>query len=260
MRKIITATTLLAMSQAAIAHECNVNFDGTLTLENSILTITTDKDDIVVIDQYRDLSVNGSNVSLNSQQQQWLDDYYNGINQAAPAVAEIALDGVAIATEAVGHVFGELLGSDSYKVDQLTEKLNALGEEVQNSFYAEDGSIRLNSKDFEEGDLLGDKWEAEFEEAVEELVMSSMGQLLVSIGTEMLFSGGDMEAFEQRMENFGEEIEQKMEFRGEEIEKKADALCLSLVKVDFAENQLQSSVSELSDLNVLQVRDNKHSM
>ena len=67
----------------------------------------------------------------------------------------------------------------------------------------------------------------------------------------MLFSGGDMDTFETRMESFGERIEREMESRGEEIEKRGEALCQSVVAIDALEDQLTQDIDELEDFNML---------
>lgn len=264
MKKSIIASALLLTSGSALAHsehdQCDINFDGKLMLENKVLTVITDDNDKIRIDEVHQLYVNGKALSLSTEQQEWVEDYYVGITEAVPVAAQIAIDGVAIATEAVGLVFGELLGSDSSGVSKLTYQLEELNEKIQYNFYAEDGSIRLDSTQFEDGSFLGEQWEEDFEDAVEDLVMSSMGHLMIAIGSEMLFNGGDMEAFEQRMENFGSEIEEKIEFRGEAIEQRAELLCSQLAKVDRAEQLLQSNIAQLSELDIIRIENSRDTM
>ena len=260
MRSLIAATVFATMSGSAMAHQCDINIDGNMKLEDSILTVTTKKKDEIQIDQYYRLYVNDEEIALDHEQQQWVEDYYQGIHGAVPQVAEITTEAIDLATEAITVVFGELLGSDASEVNDLTDKLAEINQEIQYNFYAEDGSIRLNSENFENGEFFGEEWEQEFEEAVEEMVFNSMGRLMIAVGTEMLMSGGDMDAFEHRMETFASDLETKMEARGEQLEEKADALCLQLAKVDHAENQLQSSIGELSGLNVFDYEENHESM
>lgn len=266
MKYSAIAGALLLASGSTMAHSsndhCDINFEGKMQLENNILTLYTKDNDKVRIEDDHRIYVNGEELYLSGEEQQWVENYYDGVTTAVPIAAQIAVDGVAIATEAVGMVFGELLGSNTRGVDELTYKLEELGEKIQYNFYAEDGSIRMNSEDFEDGNFLGEEWEEDFEEAVSDLVTSSMGHLMIAIGTEMLFSGGDMDAFEQRMENFGTEIEEKMEFKGEAIEAKAEQLCTHLAKVEEAERALQHNVSELAKLDIISLNknDNKHAM
>ena len=259
MTKTAIATSLVLFSGSVFADHCDVNFDGKLKLEDKVLTVTTEDNDKIEIDSQYVLSVNDSLIALDAEQQVWVEQYYNGIHDAAPKVAEIAVDGISLASEAITHVFGELLGEHNSAVSELTYKLEKMSEEIQYNFYAENGDIRLNSESFENGEFFGQQWEQEFEEAVEELVMSSMGRIMVAIGSEMILSG-DMDAFEQKMENFASQIEQNVEFKGELLEEKANALCSQLVQVDRAERKLQKSVPELVSLDILSIKQNRYSM
>ena len=260
MGKLVALGVMAAFSGSAMAHQCNINVDGHLTLENRLLTVTTKQSDKITIDEHHNLYVNGDAIYLDSEQQQWVKDYYDGINAAVPQVAEIAVEGITIASEAIGHVFGELLGHDNSAVDDLTAKLDEMNQQIQYNFYADDGSIRLDSNEFENGNFFGEQWESEFEEAVEELVFNSMGRLMIAIGSEMVMSGGNMDSFEQKMENFAADIEEKVHFRGEELERKADLLCAQLTSVDEAENALQSSIDELNGLNILKTSDHHQAL
>ncbi|GAA0853986.1 YggN family protein [Aliiglaciecola litoralis] len=252
MKKTLIAASLLVSTSGAMAHQCDVNIEGNVSLVNNVLTVTTEEQDVIAITAGETLRVNGKSVVLNAEQQQWMSSYYNGIYQAVPAVAEIALDGVAIASSAVTEVFGGLLGTDSNAVDKIQYKLDEIRDKIQTKFYAQDGSIQLQSTHFSDGELFGAQWEDDFEEAIEEVVSSSIGHLMVAIGQQLIFGDGDG-SFEQRMETFGEDIERKVEAQAAVIEEKADALCYQMVDIDKAENQLQASLSELSGLDLISV-------
>lgn len=257
MKKTLIAASIALCSTAAFAgndHDsCNINIDGKVSLIDEVLTITTEDKDVIRIEAGETLYVNNDYVSLNSEQQNWMESYYQGIYSAVPAAADIALHGVAIASTAVTEVFGNLLGANSSAIDDINYKLEEISDKIQYNFYAEDGSIRLDSTQFSDGEVFGPKWENEFEEAIEEVVMSSIGHLLVAIGTKMMFNGGDTDSFEANMEDFAADIEQRIESQAEELEVKAEALCSQLAGIDYVENNLQSSVEELSGLDIISV-------
>lgn len=85
-----------------------------------------------------------------------------------------------------------------------------------------------------------------------------MGRLLIAIGTQMLWDGGDMSEFEAKMERFGESLEHRMEAQAGALEEKADALCDVLQEADYAETKMQKSIPGLSELNLLDM--DRHSM
>lgn len=258
MRKIILAGALVCCALPVLAldskNTCNVELIGNMQLENKELTVILDNQTRLTIDQHKTLYLDDQALTLSSRQQGWVDNYYDGINQAAPQAAAIAADAVALASTALNEVFSELLGTDSSALNDLSKKLRDLDQKIQYNFYAEDGEIRLHSASFENGDFFGEQWEAQFEEAIEDLVSDSIGHLMLAIGTQLIFNGGDMDEFEQKMERFGQQMEHKVEYQAKALEKKADALCSTLLKVDFAETQLQQ-IKQLAGLNVIQVQD-----
>jgi hypothetical protein len=260
MRSLILAGVLICCSTSILANQCDVELHGDLSLENKVLTVNLDNNTQMKIDEHQTLYLNGAVYPVNAQQQSSVENYYNGIYQAVPQVADIATDAIALANTAISQVFTELLGSNSSAMDNLSEKLQELDQQVQYNFYAQDGSLRIHSQSFENGDFFGHEWEQGFEKAIEQVVTESIGTLMVAIGSEILFSGGDMQAFEKKMERFGEQLEQTMEFKAEALEHKANSLCTSLMNVDLAEKQLQTQIKQLSGLDVLQIKSARYAM
>ncbi|WP_339720859.1 DUF2884 family protein [uncultured Paraglaciecola sp.] len=253
MRTMIIAGALACCSLPVLANQCNVEFNGNMQLENNVLEVTLANNTRLSIAQDKILYVDGVALTLDTQQQHWVDNYYDGINQAAPQAAAIATDAVALASTALNEVFTELLGTDNTALAELSDKLHDLDHQIQYNFYAENGDIRLHSGSFENGEFFGEQWEAQFEDAIEGLVTESIGHIMVAIGTQLIFNGGDMDKFEQKMQRFGEQMEQKIEYQAEALEEQSEQLCDTLVKVDDAENQLQMHIKQLSSLDVIQV-------
>lgn len=260
MRTMIFAGALACSSLTVFANQCDVELNGNMQLENSVLAVNLDNNTRLTIDQDKTLYVDGIALTLDTQQQRWVNTYYDGINQAAPQAAAIATDAIALASTALNEVFTELLGSDNAALADLSDKLRNLDQQIQYNFYAENGDIRLHSESFENGEFFGEQWEAQFEEAIEDLVTDSIGQLMVAIGTQLIFSDEGVDDFEQKMERFGEQIEQKVEYQAEALEDRAEELCATLAKVDRAENHLQMNIKQLSSLDIIQVRKKYNAM
>jgi hypothetical protein len=236
-------------------NKCNVELNGNIQLENNVLEVILDNDIQLTIDQDRTLYMDGIALTLNTEQQGWVDNYYDGINQAVPQAAAIAKDAVALASTALNEVFIELLGSENTALADLSDKLHDLDQQIQYNFYAKNGDIRLHSKSFENGDFFG----AQFEEAIQELVTDSIGHLMVAIGTQLIFNGEDTHDFEQKMDRFGDQMEQKVGYQSAALEEKVNILCSTLAKVDHAETQLQK-IKQLASLDVIQMQDQPQRM
>lgn len=253
MHKLICTGILLLSATSVAANQCNVEFDGQIELEQHVLTIHTKQHKKVIINQDKVLFVNGDKITLNAQQRQRVKEYYDGINAAVPMAADIASDALALASSAINDTFGKLLGVDSPVVSDAAAQIDALKVTLNTNFYAKDGSIRLHSKQFEDGEFFSEDFEKKLELAIEGIITQSIGQIMVSLGTQMLSNGGDMDSFEQRMETFGEEIEQKFKHQGAALEKRADIFCASLANIDRTEQKLQNEIPQLADMDVLQV-------
>lgn len=252
---IAMTTALLAAPSFAhleIDGQCDMELHGSLKFMQGELTVSTDDGSDVVITEDHQLYVDNQYVSLNSAQQRWVSDYYENIESAIPMTVEIASEGLEIASYAVSEVFGELLGADHSLVEDFSSMFDELSVEIQDSFYAADGSYQFDTSALE-SNWDGSAWEQEFEARLESLIERSMGHILVAVGREMIFGDGDMDAFAERMENFGETIEYRIEDRADGIEAKADALCNLFAQADYVESKMQSGIPELSNLNLLEL-------
>ena len=263
----IIAVTLIGsfISASAYAHDnsCNIHLDAAFSIDkNKIEFLDDDNHSLYKIINDETLIVSGETIQLTLDQQSLIHDYSTSIRALVPEIKSVAIEGVDLALEAVNLVFTELLGEGNDVGSELTHELSSLRDEVSTRFSIEHG-FTIGADGLDGDELLGDEFEERIENAVESAVMNSMGSLLVALGQEMLFSGGDTDAFEAKMENFGENIESKMEKRAEQIEQKAEQLCQAVVEIDQLEEQLQSSIESLSAINVISTelsRDDNHSM
>jgi len=255
MRNFIFCSAMLVSSTVVAAEQqCDVEFNGGLQLENQVLTLTTEQDNTIVINQSKQLYVNGTQTHLSDSQQQQLNEFYDGIASAVPMAANIASDAIELASYALNETFTQLLGENNSVVADITAQLDALKRELDQSFYADDGSVRLNSAHFNDGQFLSEGFEEKFEQAIETIVAHSIGQIMITIGSELMFNGGDVDDFEQRMESFAHNIENKFDKDGEALEARAEVLCASLANIDRLEEKLQNEVPQLADMDVLQVK------
>ncbi|MDM7861446.1 DUF2884 family protein [Alteromonas sp. ASW11-36] len=248
-------------AHTSISDNCSINFTGELEFHHDVLTITLEDGREVAFTENGDVTVNGVYLDLNHEQQGYAQDYYTHITDSVPMTVNIAVDALEIASTAVTEAFGELLGYD----DDLTQEFGVFFDEIStninNQFYAEDGSFHIESSRFDNGNWTDTQWEEEFDQKVEELISKSMGRLLIAIGTEMLWSdSSDSNGFEARMESLGDSIEQRVEMQTAELEVQADELCMTLSKADIAEEALRNDISLLQSLNIITVEHNKFSM
>tara|TARA_R110000737_G_scaffold132041_2_gene163708 strand:- start:194 stop:997 length:804 start_codon:yes stop_codon:yes gene_type:complete len=255
--KTLIATALIMASSVSFAHDnsfssesCNVDLNGGININAEEITFSKNKSPLYTITNNETLLVKGEEVYLTAQQQKLLGKYSSSIRGVVPEVKSIALDAIDLAIDGVNLAFNELLGAGNNVSSELTIQLTTIRAEVdaefdkQNNFYIDENGF--SGKDF-----FGEDFEQRIESAVESTIKNSLGSLMIALGQEMLFSGGDMNAFESKMENFGELIEHEMEARGKGIEKRGEALCQSIIAIDEMEEQLKASIDELASYNFI---------
>ena len=143
-----------------------------------------------------------------------------------------------------------MLGEGNNVSADLTTQLTTIRGEVDAEFNKQNG-FYIDEDGFSGKDFFGDDFEQRIESAVESTIKNSLGTLMIAVGQEMLFSVGDMDAFETKMDDFGELIGNEMETRSEGIEKRGEALCQSIIVIDEMEEQLKDSIDEISNYNFI---------
>jgi len=261
MNKLLTTAVLIMTTSTAtiaMAHEsCHIDFDGGVSINESSVAFNQHNKPLYKVVDDELLYVNGDVISLSSSQQALVTQYSKDIKAIVPKVKRVALEGVDLAVESLNLAFDELLGKGNDLGRDLTESLTEIRNEVDQNFNLAKG-INIDEDGFSGDEILGDDFEARIESVMEDAVQNSIGTLLVDIGQEMLFSGGDMEAFETRMETFGQQIEHEMESRTEVLEVQVEALCADLQDIDQLENRLTAEIDELSEFNLLSANYDSH--
>jgi len=218
--KTLIASALIIASSTSYAHDnsfssnsCNVDLNGGIKISAEKITFSKNKSPLYSIVNNETLIVNGEKVSLTRSQQSLLTEYSNNIRGVVPEVKSIALDAIDLAIDGVNLAFNELLGEGNDVSVDLTTQLTSIRTEVDNEFDSSK-DFYIDEDGFKGDDFFGDEFEQRIESAVETTIQNSIGSLMIAVGQEMLFSGGNMDAFESRMENFGQQIEHEMEARG----------------------------------------------
>jgi hypothetical protein len=255
--KTLIATALILASTSSFASNvsftndsCDVDISGGIKITATVIEFSKNKKSLYKIVDNEMLYVDGEQINLSHSQQSLVTDYSNSIRATLPEVKDIALDAIDLASDGVNLAFNELLGEGNDISTEITAQLSEIRKEVDEGF-TNDKVISFDEDGFSGDEFFNEGFEKRIESAVESTVQNSIGSLLIAVGQQMLFSGGDMDTFETRMENFGERIEQEMESRGEEIEKRGEALCQSVVAIDALEDQLTHDIEELEDFNML---------
>lgn len=217
----LVTSSLLSVPAFAFETSCDIELDGHLQYYQGLITVDMQNGSTMSIDDTYHLVINGESVSLNNEQQQWVNTYYDRIDTAIPMTLNIASEGLEIASVAVSEVFGELLGGDNKLTEDFDTMFTSLNEKLATSFYDDSGNIKVDTAKFDEPGFFDESWEDEFEAQFESLISESMGRILIAVGTQMLWNGGDMEAFEEKWSALGKLLNTVLNHKLQHLKKKA---------------------------------------
>ncbi|MDO6427835.1 DUF2884 family protein [Thalassotalea sp. 1_MG-2023] len=257
MKTMIAGAVLLSTS--AMAHDthfstdsCDIDLNSGLSIQNDVISFSKKGDTLYQLINDQQLVINDKTIVLTTEQQAVVTQYSREIRGLVPEVKSIAIDAIELASEGVNLAFDELLGAGNKVGADLSQQLNTLKDDVESNFDV--NRFAIDEHGSLDADFLGEDFEQKIENIVEETVQNSMGTLLIAVGQELLLAGGNMDAFEEKMEKFGEQVEYEMESRAEVIEQKAEGLCKSVESIDQLEEQLKRLVAEMPQLDVITVQ------
>ncbi|MCL1074149.1 YggN family protein [Shewanella dokdonensis] len=223
------------------ACDVSLNYDVTLTPKKLVIGEQGKERYRVEIDR---LYVDGKEVSLNAEQKTLLTQYQQGMTKQIPEVVGLVDEAMAMANDAISTALTPLLGDDAGA--KLDDMMTQLHERVGKMVYHKGDTYFIGATD----DTLDKAFDEEFSHQIEDLVMQSMGSIMINIGKSMMNGEGDfserMDAFGKRMDKLGDEIDQQMDERSKALDKRADRLCDDFQQVMTVEGQLRQSVPALS--------------
>jgi len=252
MKTLIASVLLLAAGSATAHNSCNLELDaGVRITDESIEFYREDQQTYKIVeDQY--LVVRGQVLQLNQMQQELVTSYAASIRAAVPEVRSLALDGIDLAMEAITITFDGLLGEKNQVSAQLITELNNVKSDV-NRYFTAGNPITFNRGNEDTPDFFGKYFETRMERIVETSVQNSIGSIMIAMGKEVLASGGDMDAFEARMNKFGEQMEAQMSAKAMRMEARGEQLCKTIRAVDANEEKLKGVVPAVESFDIIRV-------
>lgn len=245
MRTPALALALAMLYPGAVAASgfdaCDYESDYDLRLQPGALSFERDSGVAARVEMRRGrLFVDGREIALGAADRERIERYESTVRALVPEVKGIALDAVAIATEAVTQVAAAFAGDEG---DAAVTKMRATGARLADRIERADDSRDWN--------------EAEIDRLVAEIT-SEMVPLLVgdvtSIALKVALTGDESaaKALEARMEGMEKELEARVERRAEALEARAEALCPRIADLDALESALEVRLADSARLDLLQ--------
>ncbi|MCG9711297.1 YggN family protein [Shewanella insulae] len=225
--------------------QCEVSLNYDVSVEPSKLVVSEAKKEVYRIELGR-LYVNGDKVELNDKQQALVNQYAGEVSKQLPEVIDVVHDAVDIASTAVSMALTPLLGDAAgAKIDEM---MDGLSKRIDTVAYQNGDKFYLGATESSIEDTFG----KEFEQEMEQLVQSSIGSMMMTLGSEMMKGDGEsfeekMNAFSAKMDKVGDDIEAQIEQQATDLEARADKLCDNFQQLAALESQMRSEVPALRD-------------
>ncbi|MCG9745636.1 YggN family protein [Shewanella sp. Isolate8] len=225
--------------------QCEVSLNYDVSVEPSKLVVSEAKKEVYRIELGR-LYVNGDKVELNDKQQALVNQYAGEVSKQLPEVIDVVHDAVDIASTAVSMALTPLLGDAAgAKIDEM---MDGLSQRIDTVAYQNGDKFYLGATESSIEDTFG----KEFEQEMEQLVQSSIGSMMMTLGSEMMKGDGEsfeekMNAFSAKMDKVGDDIEAQIEQQATDLEARADRLCDNFQQLVALESQMRSEVPALRD-------------
>jgi hypothetical protein len=248
---------LTSISTAVMAHDehsCNVNFDKDLSINSQLVSMKDAGTELWRINNNGQLWLDGKVITTDSNTQALLREYQAGIRTQTLETVALVEDALLLAADAVNSVITELTGDSLQDHPALQTALEKIKASTDSIVVRSGDNIDIYGSRF---DSLDGAFGAEFEQAIEEAVTSSMGSIMMLVGKAMTSGEGNfeqrMEAFGERMERFGEDLEARMDTKSAALEQRGDAMCGHLQQLDTLENQIQQAIPQMQQYDLIDV-------
>ncbi len=245
------ALALGASSAMAHSNSCDVDMTYDIQIDGKTITLSENDQEKVRIDGNNNLFLKGQKQSLNGQQQESLSDYASEVRGLIPVVNELAVEASALAVEAVTDVSTALLSDSPETAEKIQKRVDNLTSELK--AYVSDNHLKSQKLEaYIEDSEFQDEVEGLVREVVADMVQGNIGNMIAAAirGDE-----AEIEAFEARMEKFGEKMEQKYEAKAELIEKKAESLCDLVEKMDEKEDKFVKEFNDFEEYQLVKASD-----
>ncbi|MGF1756677.1 YggN family protein [Photobacterium sagamiensis] len=246
MKKILIGGLLLS-SASVFAQSCPVDVQNDIHINDGQVSVYQSGQPKMMIDEDNNIFINGKQLDLNAMQRRAVEAYSNGVQEYLPKMADIANDGVGIATDVLEEVSSSFDSKESFaSVESLIDEY---GKKAQEKFY-QDGEFVMPADMFEDVDL---SWKTEFEKAMKHVSVESMSGLFAALSDEMKNGEINFTELQSKFSELKARIEERIQARSGEISTKANDLCDSIKGLAEEEQQLHKAIPELKDYQMFEI-------
>lgn len=247
-----TGILALALSSGRFAaalevdvEECDIDSPYSTRIEADRIALSNDEThSVVTLLPNGRVEVDGRALSLSQADTAQVAEFERVVREIVPQAKALAIDAVAIAFEAVGHV-STAFAENGHEARESAKRIARSAEELQRS-------IR-------ERNTWGPHADREIERIIEGAVGSLIGEMVGNITAQAVnvALSGDERAIaelEARAESIEKNVEDAVKKRASEIEARADALCQRMQDLDRIESKIIARLPDGSAFDLIRVK------
>lgn len=254
MKSLMIGFVILCMSgisSVVAAEPCHLKMEAGLCVSPMLLEFYGEDKTAYQIKDHHQLIVNGKPVVLDSNQQALVTQYDQQVRAMVPEVREMVLEGIDLAIEGVTYTLDGLLGTRNKISIQLCSELGHLKGDVRRYF---DGEVlNFNNHQDVAAEFFGKHFEMRMERILDTSLQESAFGIMVAMGKEVLLAGGDVSAFDERMNRFGKELEAQIQSSSSAIKAHGLSLCKAAQALNNIEDQLRNAIPDMQSMDFIRV-------
>lgn len=247
MNKLLLGTLLLS-SSSVFAQSCPVDVPNPIHIDKGNISVYEQGKPKLLIDNNNNVYINGEKVDLTAMQQKAVEAYSQNVQTYLPQMAQLAQEGVGMATDVLGEVANSFDSQDAFKnVDTL---ITQFGQQAHEKFYNQQGEFVMPADVFSNMDT---NWKTEFESAMKQVSVQSIASLFAALSDEMKNGDLDFTQLQSKFVDLKTRLGEQMTQRSQQMKVKADSLCGSIEGLAEQEKQLQQVIPQLKDMPMFEI-------
>ncbi|MEF1291237.1 YggN family protein [Vibrio sp. M260118] len=247
MKKVLLTLPILLSSQA-YAAQCKVDLKNEVHLNSERIEILQTSGERAIVDADNNLLIHGEKIELDSEQQQAIEKYREGLNDYLPRAKQIARDGLALANDIIDDVALSLDAPEAF--EDVKASMQKFFAEMEARYY-QNGDLVLPADSFSS---LSESWAEDFEKAKalfnEEFITSAFNAMSEKMKSE---GGLNLTEMANSMSELKERIAERLKQHSAEVQQQSEAFCDSLDEMAEQEQQLHKKIPELKDYQIFTI-------
>lgn len=245
--------------QPAYAHyACDVDLNHGVVVNDNQLRVLKKYQTLYQINDQHQLFVSGDWLKLSSPQAELVQSYAEGLHALVPQVTLLATIGIDLATERVQQMYQSLVGSDHDSYERLNLAIDKIKQRVRKKFRYARANYYIGPSS---GHLADEFDDDDLGLPISTTLTTSAGAILTSLG------GMDSDKFsidKQAMDDINQRLARYALKTGVDgppaqstLAEKARWYCDYFAKLDDLESQIQRTVPEMAQLNLIEIQSHK---